>query len=211
MKWVVYTSIVLLLLFIIYETTILFGAEKTKFLSSDIINPLIKPTVTSIPSPTITPFPTPTIPQPSERALKAVTWGYIRFNEKQKEEFRKKWGTIDKPYAEDTKVVITNKKTGEKLEVKQSELYKYGNLIELDAIKNCALSIDQNPTKLALIEQTIAKDEQDKNRQTYQQPDVIVRPIIEQQQPPIIQQPLPKSNFNCFSNTIGDYTYTNCY
>jgi len=63
------------------------------------------------------------------------------------------------------------------------------------AMRNMALSLDQKPEMLADIENLIGKPEQS---------------VINVQQPSIqLQQPdYPK---NCTSNTIGTYTYTNCF
>lgn len=60
-----------------------------------------------------------------------------------------------------------------------------------DAIRNLALSFDKNPEQLALSEAAITKYLNELSRQSYIQS---YRPSI-----------------NCTTNTIGNYTYTNCY
>jgi len=55
----------------------------------------------------------------------------------------------------------------------------------------------------------VEQDKLDRSRPIYnQQPAQII-----QQPAPIINQPAPQQTFprNCTSNTIGNYTYTNCY
>lgn len=82
--------------------------------------------------------------------------------------------------------------------------FGYGSGSDSFAIKNAALAIEGKPGELALLEAKIDKDKEEKNRpvMNYQPPAVVLPPVV-------IQQPdYPK---NCTSNTIGGYTYTNCY
>jgi len=65
------------------------------------------------------------------------------------------------------------------------------------AMRNMALSLDQKPEMLADLENLIEKGK------NVQQSDTQLNPTVNIQQPSF-----PKS---CTTNTIGSYTYTNCY
>lgn len=88
----------------------------------------------------------------------------------------------------------------------------YGSSKETFAIENYAIYLDTDLTRLGLLEAGIEKykkenDPANKPKVIYQpQPVYIDTPTY---QAPIIQQPsYPR---NCTSNTVGNYTYTNCY
>jgi len=63
-----------------------------------------------------------------------------------------------------------------------------------EAINQAAIVLDNNPAELARVEATLNNFKAGSNNTN--------------NQAPIIQQTYPK---HCTSNTIGDYTYTNCY
>lgn len=89
--------------------------------------------------------------------------------------------------------------------------YGYGSDNSSYAVRNWAIYLDKNLQELIRVETIIDKDKAEKSRPVvnYQPPAVIQQPDINIQQPaPVVQQNYPK---NCTSNTIGSYTYTNCY
>lgn len=66
-----------------------------------------------------------------------------------------------------------------------------------EAIKNMALFLDEEPEKIILAEAVFEKIARNESR-----PNITL---------PSVQQPSVNFPKNCTSNTIGDYTYTNCY
>lgn len=81
----------------------------------------------------------------------------------------------------------------------------YGSDSSSFATRNYAIFLDNNLDKLALAEAWVDKNKTDSSR-----------PVVNYQPPAIINQPAPvvqQQTFprNCTSNTIGNYTYTNCY
>jgi len=97
----------------------------------------------------------------------------------------------------------------------QNELlknYGYGSDISSFAIRNWAVYLDENLQELVRLETLIEKSKTERSRPVYyQQPAQIIQqpaPVINQQAPIIQQNTSPK---HCTSNTIGTYTYTNCY
>ena len=83
--------------------------------------------------------------------------------------------------------------------------YGYGSNSTTFAINNFALFLDQYPDNLAITEAWIDKNKAERSRPVVNyQP-----PAINYQPPAIIQQ--PQNPINCTSNTIGNYTYTNCF
>lgn len=89
--------------------------------------------------------------------------------------------------------------------------YGYGSDNSTFAVRNWAVYFDENLEELIRVETIVEQDKLDKSRPIYnQQPAQII-----QQPAPIINQPAPiqQNTYpkHCTSNTIGDYTYTNCY
>lgn len=81
----------------------------------------------------------------------------------------------------------------------------YGSDSVSFATRNYAIFFDENPDKLVILEAWIDKNKAERNRPVvnYQPPAINI-----EQQAPVVQQNSPT---NCTSNTIGSYTYTNCY
>lgn len=90
--------------------------------------------------------------------------------------------------------------------------FGYGSDSSTYAVRNWAVYLDENLEELIRVETIVEQDKIDRSRPIYnQQPAQIIQqpaPIINQPAPVIQQQTFPK---NCTSNTIGNYTYTNCY
>ena len=90
----------------------------------------------------------------------------------------------------------------------QADLIKsfgYGSKSSTYTVRNWAVYLDKNLQELVRLETLIEKSKTERSRPVYvQQP----AQIIQQQAPAVQQQTFPR---NCTSNTIGDYTYTNCY
>lgn len=90
--------------------------------------------------------------------------------------------------------------------------FGYGSDNSTYAVRNWAVYLDKNLEELIRVETIVEQDKLDRSRPIYnQQPAQIIQqpaPIINQPAPIIQQQTSPK---HCTSNTIGDYTYTNCY
>ena len=87
--------------------------------------------------------------------------------------------------------------------------FGYGSDSSTYAVRNWAVYLDENLEELIRVETIVEQDKLDRSRPIYnQQPAQII-----QQPAPIINQPAPQQTFprNCTSNTIGNYTYTNCY
>lgn len=74
--------------------------------------------------------------------------------------------------------------------------YSGGSGNPTDAIRNSAIYLDKDAGKLAILEAAVEQDKAQKAKTNNTNP--IVLP----------QESFPK---HCTSNTIGDYTYTNCY
>ncbi len=90
--------------------------------------------------------------------------------------------------------------------------FGYGSDSSTYTVRNWAVSLDGNLEELIRVETIVEQDKLDRSRPIYnQQPAQIIQqpaPIINQPAPIIQQQTYPR---NCTSNTIGNYTYTNCY
>lgn len=86
--------------------------------------------------------------------------------------------------------------TNEETQKRMVDEYSGGSGIPTDAIKNFAIYLDKDASKLAILEAAVEQDRVQKAKTNSTSP--IVLP----------QQTFPK---NCTSNTIGSYTYTNCY
>lgn len=83
--------------------------------------------------------------------------------------------------------------------------FGYGSQSSTFAVRNWAVYLDGNLEELIRLETLIEGTKTARNR-----------PIVNYQPPAVIQQPninieQPSYPKNCTSNTIGDYTYTNCY
>lgn len=92
--------------------------------------------------------------------------------------------------------MYTNTSESDKKYLKDN--FGYGTSSAPFITKNYALFLDQNPEELALVEAWIDKNKADRSR-----------PVVNYQPPAVIQQPVFPNH--CTSNTIGNYTYTNCY
>lgn len=93
-------------------------------------------------------------------------------------------------------------------EVEINEAKKsYGNenMSDIDLIQNLALKIDQNPTAMSMTEAAIQKMSTEESRPVYN--NTYETPAVEQP----ASQPAQNKPINCTSNTLGNYTYTNCY
>lgn len=113
--------------------------------------------------------------QPSERALKAVSFIFANSS------------------PSDKKKIIENG--------------SYGSNNDTTAIHFRAIYYDENPEELSLEEAAIEKYKTEASRPVinYQPPQINV------QTPQVIQQAPINNSIRCTTNTIGSYTYTNCY
>lgn len=74
-------------------------------------------------------------------------------------------------------------------------------------IRTIAIMIENDPEYFAYTETWVEKNKAEASRPNVyvDSPDVIQQPVVQQQQPSF------NNRINCSSNTIGSYTYTNCY
>ena len=70
-----------------------------------------------------------------------------------------------------------------------------------------SIMLENDPEFFAYTETFVEKLKTESSRPNVyvDSPDVIQQPVVQQQQPSF------NNRVNCTSNTIGNYTYTNCY
>ena len=73
-------------------------------------------------------------------------------------------------------------------------------------IRTMSIMLENDPEFFAYIETWVEKNKAEASRPNVyvDSPDVIQQPVVQ-------QQPSFNNRINCSSNTIGNYTYTNCY
>lgn len=83
--------------------------------------------------------------------------------------------------------------------------YSQGSNTSTLTLLNWALLLDEDLQSLISLETLNEKSKAERNRPVYNQ---VPAPVIQQEAPVVQQQTFPKS---CTSNTLGTYTFTNCY
>lgn len=98
-------------------------------------------------------------------------------------------------------------KTREKDRKMLSDKYGGGEDDLRKIIKTIATMLENDPEYFAYTEAWVEKNKAEASRPNVyvDSPDIIQQPVVQQQQPSF------NNRVNCTSNTIGDYTYTNCY
>lgn len=126
----------------------------------------------------------------SERALKAVTYAWFDVSKKDQQVFISEF-TKDMEFSKEKELVF-DKDVGDWVSVESYVLNKW------------ALRLDENLSELVRLETLIEKDKAESSRP-------IINNESSSKQPIEVKVESPRNPVNCSTNTIGNYTYTNCY
>ena len=126
----------------------------------------------------------------SERALKAVTYAWFDVSKKEQQVFISEF-TKDMEFSKEKEWVF-DKDVNDWVSVESYVLNKW------------ALRLDENLSELVRIETLIDKAKAESSRP-------IINNESSSKQPIEVKVESPRTPVNCSTNTIGNYTYTNCY